>query len=123
VSTWLLSKWFDRALRAGNVLFSMATLAVGLLLFSPSLYFLVVQPEQPSWASMEQACRDAAAMNNVSPTDTVYLSQCMDGWVISNNLFAPIASLFFLIVGTIITALGLWRLWEIFKIRGDVKNV
>ena len=123
METWLLSKWFDRALRAGNALFSVITLAIGLLMLIPSLYFLVAQPEQPSWASMEQACKDAAAMNNASPTDTVYLGQCMDGWAISNNLIAPMASVFFLILGTIISALGFWRVWNLFKIKKDVKNV
>jgi len=117
----LLSKCSDKALRAGNVLFSIATLGVGLLLLTPALYFLVLQPEQPSWASMEQACRDAAAMNNASPSDPIYLSQCMDGWVISNNLFAPLAAIMMLALGVIITMLGFWRAWKLLK-RGSLKN-
>ena len=113
----LLSKWFFKALRAGNMLFSIATLGVGLLLLNSALYFLVAQPDQPSLVAMEQACKDAADMNNASPTDKAYLSQCMDGWVVSNDLIAPIASVFFLILGTAISALGFWRVRKLLRLK------
>ena len=48
------------------------------------------------------------------------MSQCMDGWAISNTLIAPFASTVMLIVGTIITILGVIRVRKLFLSKKPV---